>query len=79
MLFAEKKRKVFRYDNGTKKVPRYSTTVLPNSVYSLHPKLRPKSSEEQKKVITPADARFFAQNQAKSKKKVIASAGRSLN
>ena len=36
------------------------------------PIFRPKSSEEQKKVITPAecaDVQFFAQNQMKSKKK----------
>ena len=37
--------------------------------------------EENKKnkVITFAEAQFFAQNQAKSKKKVITSAGRSLS
>ena len=30
---------------------------------------RPKTSEEQKKVITPADVQFSAQKQVKSKKK----------
>ena len=35
--------------------------------------------ESKKKVITSAEAQFFAQNQVKSKKKVITSAGRSLS
>ena len=33
----------------------------------------PKSSEEQKKVITSADVRFLTENQVKSKKKIITS------